>query len=74
MMKVMEPTCDTKMTLMLFKNALAYESASPDSLSVEGLTDLVINFQIGGFGKMPLREWLFKNAKKTDNKKKAHAK
>jgi hypothetical protein len=50
-MKILEPSINQRLTLTLFKKAVALETDNKnDSISLENLTNLLIHYKIAGFG------------------------
>ena len=70
-MKILEPSINQRLTLTLFKKAVAQEADNKnDSISLENLTNLFIHYKIAGFGNFIFGTYLEKKRPKYKEMKK----
>lgn len=54
----MEPQISTKFGLYMYKNTMQQQAEKLDALTLDNLTNLIMEWQLGGHGKALFSEWL----------------
>lgn len=59
MLTKLEPSIPKRLCLVLYKNALDVENSEKvGAITLDTLTDLIIQYKIGGYGNLILGKWL----------------
>ena len=60
----MEPSISNKFGLYMYKNTMSQQQEKFDALTLENLTGLIMEWNLGGYGKPLFSEWLEKKRPK----------